>query len=145
MFLRLLLLLTIVPLVELMILLRLAERFTWQRTLALIVLTGILGAWLARREGIRTLTKIQSDLEKGVSPTGAVVDAALILAAGIVLITPGILTDLAGFALLIPPIRRAVRRRLTAAFAKRVTFVAHHPSEPFIDVEPVDRNADDTD
>ncbi|MCH8859086.1 MAG: FxsA family protein, partial [Proteobacteria bacterium] len=107
-FVRLLLLLTVVPFVELMILLRLAEWLRWDGTIALVVFTGVLGAWLARREGLKAITKIQADLAAGVAPAGAVVDGLLILVAGIVLVTPGILTDLCGFGLLIPPVRRLV-------------------------------------
>ena len=98
MFLYLLLLLTIVPIVELIILFRIADRFQWGPTIALVLLTGILGAWLARREGLKTVSRIQSDLGRGVPPTGAMVDGLLILIAGAVLITPGILTDVLGFA-----------------------------------------------
>ena len=136
MFIRLLLLLTVVPFVELLILLRLAERFTWPRTLAVVVLTGVLGAWLARREGLKVLARIKNDLEQGVAPANALVDGMLILVAGVVLVTPGVLTDACGFALLVPPIRRWVRKRLTEAFRKRVTLVHRGGQDPFIDVEP---------
>ncbi len=151
MFLRLLILLTVVPLVELTILLRLAERFHWGPTIVLVVVTGVVGAWLARREGIRALSRFQADLAAGVAPTTAVLDAALILVAGIVLITPGVLTDLCGFALLIAPIRTKIREALAAAFRRRVVML-HHPGaqshrgpEPFIDVEAkvVDANQSD--
>lgn len=136
MFIRLLLLLTVVPFVELVILLRLAELFTWPRTLAVVVLTGVLGAWLARREGLKVIARIRADLEQGVAPANSLVEGVLILVAGVVLVTPGVLTDACGFALLVPPIRRWVRGRLTEAFRKRITMVHHGGQEPFIDVEP---------
>jgi len=142
MFLRLLLLLTIVPLVELWILLELAQRFSWQATLALVILTGVLGAWLARREGLKTLARIQSDLAQGTPPAAAVVEGALILAAGMVLVTPGILTDLCGFALLVPPIRRSVRRYLVETFKKRIVVIHNQRGESFIDVEASGRDVD---
>ena len=123
MLLRLLILLTVVPLVELVILLRLAEGFGWESTIALVVVTGALGAWLARREGLKVLGRIQSDLAAGVAPTDAVVDGVLILVAGAVLVTPGVLTDIVGFALLIPPMRRRNRRGLADAFKRRVVMV----------------------
>lgn len=148
-FLRLLLLLTIVPFVELWILLWLAETFSWRHTLALVILTGVVGAWLARREGIKTLARIQADLNRGVPPAGALVDAALILVAGVVLVTPGVLTDLFGFMLLVPPARRWVGRRVGAAMRKRVTIMqagaqpTNDPPPTFIDVEATSREADD--
>lgn len=128
MFLRLLLLLTIVPIVELMLLLRIAERFEWGPTIALVLLTGVLGAWLARREGLKTMNRIQNEMAKGVPPTGAMVDGLLILVAGAVLVTPGILTDLFGFALLIPPCRKWIRGRLVKWF-KRHVVVMHHGTD----------------
>ncbi len=141
MFFRLLLLLTIVPLVELMILLRIAERFDWGPTIALVVLTGALGAYLARREGLKALSRIQSELAAGVPPAASLVDGALILVAGIVLVTPGILTDLCGFALLISPIRAWVRRRLAEALRKRTVRIHRGPPDDMIDVEATVRDA----
>ena len=136
MLLRLLIPLTVVPLTELVILLRIAERFDWGPTIALVIVTGVLGAWLARREGLKVLGRIQADLNAGVAPTGAVVDGALILVAGVVLITPGILTDLFGFALLIGPIRARLRRRLARAFRKRIVTVHHSGPGPFVEDAP---------
>jgi len=139
---RLILLLTVVPFVELVILLKLADRFSWQKTLALVILTGVVGAWLARREGLKALTRIQADLERGEMPTDSMIDGVMILAAGLLLVTPGILTDACGFALLIPPVRRLVRRRLAESFHRRIIII--HPDgddapvdgDTFIDVEP---------
>ena len=139
---RLLILFTVVPLVEVIILFRIAEYLSWSATIALVVVTGVLGTWLARREGLRVLGRIQADLAAGVPPTGAMVDGALILVAGLVLVTPGVLTDLCGFALLIPPIRTWVKRRLAEAFRRRIAHVDHGGPAPFIDVEATGRDAD---
>jgi len=135
MFFRLLLILTIIPLTELMLLLRLADAFSWQSTLALVVLTGVLGAWLARRQGIRTLARIQSELASGTLPADALIDGALILVAGLVLVTPGILTDIFGFALLIPPIRGWLKRRVAEACKKHTVVIRHDSSDDLVDVE----------
>lgn len=142
MFLRLLLSLTVIPLVELVILLRISEWLSWQSTVVLILVTGIVGAWLARREGLKALARIRTDLASGAMPAGAVVDGALILAAGLVLVTPGLLTDLCGFALLIPPFRRWVGRRLVEAFRKRFTVVHHQQHNAFVDVVASSREAE---
>ena len=147
--------LTIVPFVELVILLRIAEQFRWGPTILLVIATGAVGAWLARREGLKALSRIQAELERGVMPTTAMVDGALILAAGLVLVTPGILTDLLGLALLVPLFRRWVRKRMIDAF-KRQTVVMHfgdqgasRDDDTFVDVEAtsvdVERNADKVD
>lgn len=143
MFLRLLLLLTVVPLVELAILLRIAQAIGWQSSLALVIVTGIVGAWLARREGLKAVARIRTDLDAGTPPADAVVDGALILVAGALLVTPGILTDLCGFALLVPAIRRRVKRRLAEAFKKRIIVARPGGETEFIDVAAVTHDPDE--
>lgn len=115
----LLLLFTLVPLVELALLIRIGQVIDWPATIGLVVLTGIVGWWLARREGLRTLTRLRAELEAGQLPADRMIDALLILVAGAVLVTPGVLTDAIGFLLLIPPARSVVRRRLKAFFRSR--------------------------
>ena len=143
-----LILFTVVPAVELAILLKLAQLVNWGPTVALILVTGMLGAWLARREGVKTLSRIQADLQAGVAPTDALVEGVLILAAGLLLVTPGILTDLVGFAILIGPIRRRVRRRLAEALKRRIIVTGPNgvrdagPSE-FIDVNATGTDVDE--
>lgn len=110
MFVRLLLLFTLVPLVELYVLLRLGSRLGVAPTILLVIVTGVIGAQLARREGVRTLRQIQERLQRGTMPTEALIDGALIVAAGLLLVTPGVLTDAVGFGLLFPPTRVALRR-----------------------------------
>jgi len=131
---RLLLIFTVVPLVELALLVELAKRTSVTATLTLVLATGFLGAWLARREGIKALTRIQSELNSGVMPTEAMLDGALIVLAGVVLVTPGMLTDLAGFALLVPPIRGAVKKKLASAFRARVVRMEEGGAAEFVDV-----------
>jgi UPF0716 protein FxsA len=86
----------------------------------LIVFTGVLGATLARQQGLSVLSKIQREMASGKPPTQELVEGALIVVGGIVLLTPGIITDLFGFSLLIPPIRKAFCKALTQSFTKRV-------------------------
>ncbi len=145
MFFYLLILFIVVPMVELTLLIRIGRAISIGPTLALVVLTGLVGAAVARHQGIRTLGRIQAELAAGRIPTGQMVDGLLILLAGLLLILPGVLTDAAGFALLIPPVRRLIRRRLADRFARRVTIMHPGPfSSPgaappggshFIDVE----------
>ena len=122
MFFRLFLLFTCVPLVELYILLQVGSVIGAVNTILLVIFTGVLGAFLAQREGIRTLQTIQSVMARGEMPGEPLLDALLILVAGFVLITPGILTDLLGFLLLLPATRlriggwakRQLERRLSS-------------------------------
>lgn len=120
MLLRLLLLFTVVPLVELVLLIQLGRVVGLAATLALVLATGVLGASLARWQGLATLRRVQAEMAEGRVPAGALVDGLLILLAGAVLLTPGLLTDAVGFLLLIPPSRAAVRRALTRAIRSRM-------------------------
>ena len=112
MWLRLLLAFTLIPVAELWLLLRIGAALGGVPTLGLVLVTGIVGASLARREGARAWLAVQSELAAGRLPGRELLEALLVLVAGIVLVTPGILTDLAGLALLIRPIRSGLVRAL---------------------------------
>jgi len=117
---RLILLLTIVPIVELALLLKLAEWIGGWSALAIVLVTGVLGAVLAKYEGLRCFVQIQQELAGGRLPGKRLVDAVLILVAGALLVTPGVLTDVVGFCLLIPPTRSVVRQLLIRRFKGRL-------------------------
>ncbi len=124
MFLRLLLLFIAVPFVELAILLYLAELTDWKFTLALVIVTGFVGTWLARSQGFRTYWRIQQELASGRLPGDSLLDAVMIFVAGALLLTPGILTDIFGITLLIPFCRAYYRRRLVSWFKSHFTIRA---------------------
>lgn len=117
---RLILLFTLLPLVELTLLLRIGEWLGVGPTIGLIVITGIAGAWLARREGLRTWAAVRSELAAGRLPGQELLHALLVLVAGVVLVTPGVLTDAAGVLLLIRPVREAIAKRTRRRLADRV-------------------------
>jgi UPF0716 protein FxsA len=119
-FFRLLLLFTLVPLVELYLLIRIGSVIGVVPTIAIVVVTGALGAALARHQGLGVLRRLQEDLAAGRPPTDALIDGLLILVAGAMLLTPGLITDAAGFLLLVPAGRRMVRRAVSAAFSRRL-------------------------
>ena len=99
-------------------------------TILLVIITGVLGAYLAQQEGLRTLERIRTLMAQGEMPGEPLIDALLILVAGFVLITPGILTDLLGFLMLIPatraPIRRWIKGQLERKFAAGSAAVCHN-------------------
>jgi UPF0716 protein FxsA len=115
-FLRLALLFIGLPLVELAILVRLGMWIGFWPTMGIVVATGILGGLLAHAQGLIVWVRIQRELAEGRMPASPLVDGFLILIGGILLLTPGLLTDLLGFLLLIPWTRswfkRYLRRRL---------------------------------
>lgn len=127
----LVLLFIFVPLADLALLIKLGTVLHFWPTLALVISTGILGAGLARRQGLRTLAAINSELSAGHMPTGQLVEGLMILLAGAVLITPGFITDLMGLALLIPPIRRVFRALLIRHFESRIAAGRFHVSSTF--------------
>ena len=119
---KLFLLFTIVPTVELYLLIQIGKQIGGVPTIALVIGMGILGAALARAEGLRVLREWQRSLAAGTVPADGVVSGVLILLGGVLLITPGVVSDVAGLALFIPPVRRAlahyVTRRLQHAMAQ---------------------------
>ena len=119
MFGRMLLLFIFLPMVELYLLIMLGSRIGAMPTIGLIVLTGLLGASLARQQGLSVLSRIQKEMASGKPPTQELVEGALVVVGGIVLLTPGIITDIFGFSLLLPSIRKALCRTLTKSFTKR--------------------------
>lgn len=120
MFLRIVALFVLLPLVELAVLIQVGRVIGLIGTLALVIATGFLGAILARRQGLRAWLALRAELQNGRMPGGALVDGLLILIGGIVLLTPGILTDLIGFALLVPATRTALKRRLQRRFERAI-------------------------
>jgi UPF0716 protein FxsA len=114
------LLFTVVPLIELWLLVLLGEATRAWVPILLILVDAVAGTALLRWQGLRTLRRIQEDLSAGRMPGDALVDGALILVAAVLLITPGMLTDFVGFALLIPPLRKLVKRGVTAWLRRHI-------------------------
>ena len=109
MLLKLLLAFTLIPLVEIYLLIKLGQTFGAITSILLVIFTGFLGAYLAKMEGLRTLFRLQETLREGGIPGEELLDALLIALAGLVLITPGFITDLVGFLLLVPFTRMLVK------------------------------------
>jgi UPF0716 protein FxsA len=109
---RLALLFVVVPVIELVLLIQLGQVVGLWPTLALVIFTGVTGAALARLEGLRVLFQFQKELTSGQLPGQALLDGISVLVGGAFLLTPGILTDVAGFALLLPLSRRWIQRRV---------------------------------
>lgn len=141
------LLFVLVPVIELMLLIELGGLVGTLPTLAMIVVTGMVGATLARRQGLQTVANIQAETAAGRLPAASLIDGVTILVAGALLLTPGILTDVVGFSLLVPAVRSPLRgwlgRRFAAAVQQGQAHVVFHtttvesrPVGPVIDVTP---------
>ena len=118
---RLALLFIVVPLVELLLLIEMGRWVGLLPTLSLVVLTGLIGAWLARLEGTRTLMSYRAQVAHGSMPGQAVMDGLCILIGGALLLTPGLLTDVVGFSLLLPLSRRWIQRLIRRRLEKKLT------------------------
>ena len=105
---KLLFFFTVIPIVELSILASLSDSLGLPGTIILVLGTGIVGAALARWQGFQAIKRLQNEMRQGMIPAGAVGDGFLIFAAGLLLITPGVLTDIVGLSLLVPPFRKLV-------------------------------------
>ena len=112
MFFNLVLLFTVVPAVELALLIKVGTYIGAMNTIMLIIFTGVLGASLARFQGFHVLQSIQTNMEQGRMPTEPMLDGAMIFIGGIVLLTPGFITDAMGFLLLIPWTRTLLKMYL---------------------------------
>jgi UPF0716 protein FxsA len=106
--------LLVVPLADALFLVFVAGQLGWELTVALVVLTALLGTLFVRAEGRATLKRIQRSMAKGEPPTDELVDGGLLIAAGAFLLTPGLVTDALGFLLVFPvtriPFRWAVKK-----------------------------------
>ena len=100
---------TIIPIIEIYLLIEIGSMFGALTAVTLVILTGFFGAFLARMQGMQTLYQMQESLREGRMPSGELLDTLLIVIAGLVLLTPGFLTDSAGFLLLIPTTRNSIK------------------------------------
>jgi UPF0716 protein FxsA len=133
MFIRLALLFIVVPIAELALLVEIGRRIGTLPTVALVAGTGLVGAYLTRRQGAAVLRQLRAELTARRVPASHIADGALILLAGALLITPGVLTDAVGFFCLVPGgrrvVKRAVGRWVGRAVQRGATRVAVRQSE----------------
>lgn len=110
----------VVPLVELYVLIQVGSAIGALNTIALLIVMGVAGGWLMKREGLGVVRRVQSQLRAGRVPAAEVVDGFLILLGGALMLTPGFLSDILGLSLLVPPVRALVRAGLGRRLRVRV-------------------------
>ncbi len=120
---------TLIPALELYLLMKIASHIGALNTLIIAIVTGFLGAWLARLEGWNTLARLQDAVREGRLPADELLDGVLVVVAAVVLITPGFLTDVAGLLLLFPPSRAPVRKWLRKKVELRVRDASGRPRD----------------
>ncbi len=109
MLLRLFLAFSVIPFVELALLIEMGRRLGTLATVSLVVLTALVGGYLARWQGVSVVNRIQGELAIGRMPALELLDGLLVLIGSLFLLTPGLLTDAAGLSLLIPSSRTLLR------------------------------------
>jgi UPF0716 protein FxsA len=119
----------IIPIIEMVVLINVGGWIGVLPTIALVVATAALGVWMLRREGTATLARVQATLARGEIPETALVEGALLLIGGALLLTPGFVTDGIGFICLAPPSRMAIARAVLARGLAR--FARHQPGQTF--------------
>ena len=112
----LLLLLLLVPLVEIYVMIKVGGIIGALPTVILVVLTAVAGAALARVQGLATLQRLQATLARGEAPASEMLEGVLLLVGALLLLTPGFITDLLGFACLLPVTRRALAWQMLKRF-----------------------------
>ena len=127
MFIRLLAAFIIIPLVELALLLQLARYTSVGTTILVVIVTGVIGSMLARREGVMAWFRFRSALEENRMPSREIQDGLMIVFAAALLLTPGLLTDALGFTLLLPAGRELIRRFVLSRYFQKVNIQVLRP------------------
>ena len=131
MLLKLFLAFTLIHVIELTLLIKIGTAIGVFNTLVLVITTGFAGAYLARAQGFHTMMRVRERLNRGEMPAEDLIDAVIIFAAGVVLLTPGLLTDIAGLLLLLPATRTPFKRWLRVQFDRWVQnpniHITRHP------------------
>ena len=120
----------VLPLIELFLLTRVSAHIGLQQTILLVIVTGILGGRLARGQGRVAWRKVQSAMAEGRLPTREAIEAILVLIAGVLLVTPGVITDAVGLLMLIAPIRTLMTPFVHEWLKKKIQFSSTHRPGP---------------
>ena len=115
----------VVPFVELFVLIQTGQLIGVWWTILLVVAISVVGSWLVKREGWAAWRRITSRVQTGEVPGRELVDGALVLFAGALLLTPGFATDAFALLLLFPPTRATVRRVVLRRLTAKATFIRH--------------------
>jgi UPF0716 protein FxsA len=117
---KLFFLFAVVPVVELAILISVGQKIGVLNTVAVVILTAAVGAYMVRMEGLGVLYRIQKNLAEGAFPAEELIDGAMVLVAGALLLTPGFFTDVMGFLMVVPASRSVIKRWLRRYLEHRI-------------------------
>lgn len=132
--------LVLVPIIEIALFIQVGGAIGLWPTLAIVVATALAGTILLRSQGIATLNSLQNSVASGDNPMQPIAHGALILVAGVLLLTPGFFTDAFGLSLMIPPVRAALIKMGASRLAARTVIFSDgamgqsHPTPPQDDI-----------
>ena len=143
MFFKLIILFIVLPILEMWLIVKLAGATSWGMTFLVVLGTGILGSAMARRQGWKIWRRINEALKRGEIPAQHLLDGLLLLIGGVLLITPGLITDTVGFLLLIPFTRALIREHVKKWFKHSIQqgttrFYYHSEPEIYDDEDVID-------
>ena len=111
----------LVPVIELTLLIKVGSMIGILNTITIILLTAMIGAYMVRLEGLSVLSRLQQNMQDGVFPAEEMIDGAMILVAGALLLTPGFFTDVVGFLMVFPGSRKLIKKIARRYIEKRVS------------------------
>jgi UPF0716 protein FxsA len=123
-------LLIVVPMVEIYVIIQVGHAIGAVDTLGLLILLSVFGAWLTKYAGFVVLSRLRAQLDAGRTPTRELIDGVLVLAAGVLIVIPGFVTDAIGLLVLFPPTRAILRAYLRRRFELRVLGGPGRPGGP---------------
>ena len=120
MFFKLFLVFALVPVIELAILIQVGSFIGGLNTVTIVILTALAGAYMVRLEGLGVMFRIQKNMQEGIFPGDEMINGAMILMAGALLLTPGFFTDVIGFLLVFPVSRKFIKKAVTPYIRKKM-------------------------
>jgi UPF0716 protein FxsA len=123
MFFKLLVIFIVVPVIELSLLIKVGSIIGTLNTVIIVLLTAVIGAYLVKLEGLSVMYRIQKNMMEGIFPAEELIDGMMILIAGVLLLTPGFITDTIGFLMVFPGSRNVIKRIARRYFDKRITSI----------------------
>jgi UPF0716 protein FxsA len=128
-FFKLFILFALIPVIELAILIKVGSIIGVGYTILLVIGTAMIGAYLVRLEGLNIMLRFQKNMSEGIFPTEEIFDGAMVLVSGALLLTPGLVTDTVGFALVFPPSRKVIKGYLKSFVKARTRTITIDPAD----------------
>ena len=126
MFFKLFLLFMLVPVIELALLIKIGSLIGTFNTIAIVILTAIIGAYMVKLEGMGVMYRIQRNIQEGIFPAEELINGMMILIAGALLLTPGFFTDVTGFLIVFPVSRNFIKKIAKRYIEKKISSGEFH-------------------